>query len=215
MAGAGDELAAGTGNRNRLRASDGDREQVVEVLKAAFVKGRLTMDEFALRVTQAYASRTYADLDALTADIPVRLTEAQPPEPACEADRKKMIQRGTAVGATAGMVIPAVAITAAGGTPAFALVFGLQLSALMAVLLPGVLTLLSWILDRDSGRQLSQGSPPGADGKASVDLAGSPPQISPKSPHTADAMRSRRPSPRLPGLLASPGLRPGPGATAA
>jgi hypothetical protein len=64
MAGSGDELAAGVGDRNRLRASDADREQVAEVLKTAFVQGRLTMDEFALRVTQVYASPTYADLVA-------------------------------------------------------------------------------------------------------------------------------------------------------
>lgn len=205
---AGDELAAGTGNRGRLRASDADREQVVEVLEAAFVQGRLTMDEFALRVTQAYASRTYADLDVLTADIPVRPAKARPPEPAREPDRKKLIRRGTAAGAGAGMVIPAVAITAAGGTPAFALAFGILLSALMAVLLPGFLTLLSRFLDRDSGRQLSQGPPPGAHGQASARPAGSPPQISPEPPHTVDAVRSRRLSPRLPGVLAGPGLRP-------
>ena len=170
MAGSGDELAAGTGGRGRLRASDADREQVAEVLKTAFVQGRLTMDEFALRVTRAYASRTYADLDALTADIPARLTTAQPPMPASEAapdpDRKKLIQRGTAAGAAAGLVIPAVAITAAGGPPVFALVFGVVLSTVLAVLLPGCLTLLSRVLDRDTGKQPSPGPPPSARGQA-------------------------------------------------
>ena len=75
MAGPGDEIAAGTGGRSRLRASHADREQVIEVLKAAFVQGRLDRDEFDLRVGRALASRTYADLAALTADItPARLT---------------------------------------------------------------------------------------------------------------------------------------------
>jgi hypothetical protein len=106
VAGSGDELAAGAGDRNRLRASDADREQIVEVLKTAFVQGRLTMDEFTLRVTQVFASRTYADLDALTADIPAPVTRAQLPKPAREPDpdRKKLIRRGTAAGAGAGML---------------------------------------------------------------------------------------------------------------
>lgn len=86
MAGSGDELATAAGDRSRLRASDADREQAAEMLKSAFVQGRLTMDELALRVTQVYASRTYADLDALTADVPARLTSAQPPKPARAPD---------------------------------------------------------------------------------------------------------------------------------
>jgi len=54
----------------RLRASDADREQVIGVLKAAFGQGRLTKDEFDTRVGHAFTSRTYAELAALTADIP-------------------------------------------------------------------------------------------------------------------------------------------------
>ena len=42
---------------------------------AAFVQERLTKDEFDLRVGRALASRTYADLAALTADIPAGRTE--------------------------------------------------------------------------------------------------------------------------------------------
>jgi len=70
MAGPGDEMAAGAGDRGRLRASHADREQVIDVLKAAFVQGRLTKDEFDVRVSQVFASRTYADLAAITTDIP-------------------------------------------------------------------------------------------------------------------------------------------------
>jgi hypothetical protein len=53
-----------------LRASHADREHVIDVLKAAFVQGRLTKDELDLRVGQTFASRTFADLTALTADLP-------------------------------------------------------------------------------------------------------------------------------------------------
>jgi hypothetical protein len=104
MAGSGDELAAGAGDRNRLRASDADREQVIEVLKTAFVQGRLTKDEFSLRVTQAYASRTYADLDALTADIPAPPAKAHPPKPAPEPDPDPDRKKLAALGGLAGML---------------------------------------------------------------------------------------------------------------
>ena len=75
------EPAAG---RDRLRASDDDRERVIDALKAAFVEGRLTKGELDLRAGQAYCSRTYAELAAATADIrprpPVtRLPVTRPP----------------------------------------------------------------------------------------------------------------------------------------
>jgi len=47
------------------------------VLKAAFVQGRLSKDEFDLRVGQALASRTFADLAVLTADLPAGLVTAR------------------------------------------------------------------------------------------------------------------------------------------
>src|SRR6516162_9524519 len=62
-----------------LRASHADREHVIGTLQAAFVQGRLGRDEFDLRVGQALASRTYADLAALTADLPAGLAAAEPP----------------------------------------------------------------------------------------------------------------------------------------
>jgi DUF1707 SHOCT-like domain len=80
--GPGDEITAGAGGHSHLRASHADREQVIDVLKAAFVQGRLTKAEFDLRVGQVLASRTYADLDVLTADIPAGPATAQPSAPA-------------------------------------------------------------------------------------------------------------------------------------
>ena len=62
-----DEAAAG---HPHLRAGRADRECVIETLKAAFVQGRLDTGELDDRVGQAFASRTYAELAALTADIP-------------------------------------------------------------------------------------------------------------------------------------------------
>jgi hypothetical protein len=74
----GDDMAAAAAGRGRLRASHADREHVLGVLKAAFVQGLLTKDEFDTRVGQTLASRTYAELDAVTADIPAGLIGAQP-----------------------------------------------------------------------------------------------------------------------------------------
>ena len=62
-----------------LRASDADRDQAVDALKAAFVQGRLAKAEFDARVGRALASRTYAELRAGTAGIPAPPTTAQPP----------------------------------------------------------------------------------------------------------------------------------------
>jgi putative transcriptional regulator len=66
-------------SRGRLRASDADREQAIDVLKAAFVQDRLARAEFEARVGQALASRTYAELAAATDDIPGTLTADTPP----------------------------------------------------------------------------------------------------------------------------------------
>jgi Domain of unknown function (DUF1707)/Domain of unknown function (DUF4190) len=53
-----------------LRASTADRESVIEVLKTGFTEGRLTKDEYDDRVAQTYQARTYAELAAVTADLP-------------------------------------------------------------------------------------------------------------------------------------------------
>ena len=71
-----------------LRASHADREYVVNTLKAAFVQGRLTTDELVMRVGQAFASRTYADLAALTTDIPAGPIGAQPVRKAARAQAR-------------------------------------------------------------------------------------------------------------------------------
>jgi hypothetical protein len=59
-----------TAGGDRLRASHADREQVIEALKNAFMQGRLTGEELGARTGQVLAARTYAELDAVTADIP-------------------------------------------------------------------------------------------------------------------------------------------------
>src|ERR1700761_2839957 len=75
-----DEMAAGMAGRGHLRVSRADREDTIDMLKAAFVQGGLTKDELEGRFGQALGSWTWAELAAVTADIPdgpVRLTAGQ------------------------------------------------------------------------------------------------------------------------------------------
>ncbi|BFU47121.1 DUF1707 domain-containing protein [Krasilnikovia sp. MM14-A1004] len=53
-----------------MRASDADRQQIADRLKAALDEGRLSLAEYDDRVRDAYAARTYADLLELTTDLP-------------------------------------------------------------------------------------------------------------------------------------------------
>jgi len=53
-----------------IRASDADRDAVVERLRRALSQGRLTVAEFDERATAAYAAKTHGDLEELTRDLP-------------------------------------------------------------------------------------------------------------------------------------------------
>ncbi len=53
-----------------LRASAADRDRALEMLKTGFAEGRLSKDELEERAGQLHEPRTYADLAALTADLP-------------------------------------------------------------------------------------------------------------------------------------------------
>src|SRR3954453_17605975 len=61
-----------------LRASDADRDQVAEVLSAAFAEGRLTREEYDERVDALLKAKTFDELVGLTRDLVVTAN----PEPA-------------------------------------------------------------------------------------------------------------------------------------
>lgn len=63
----------------RIRASDSDRERVVEILRGGYTEGRLTLDEFNERMTAAYAAKTWSQLRELTSDLPVEVNLRRPP----------------------------------------------------------------------------------------------------------------------------------------
>jgi hypothetical protein len=87
----GDQVATGWESLGRYRASRADREHVIGVLQAAFVQDRLTRDEFDTRLSQALAAQTYADLAAITADIPAVLTPARRPAQARTPTREAVV----------------------------------------------------------------------------------------------------------------------------
>ena len=82
------------GDRELMRASDDDRQQVVDRLRAAVEDGRLKMQEFTERMGLAYQAATYGDLATLVADLPaaspqsgLRLAPAPAASPAAAAQR--------------------------------------------------------------------------------------------------------------------------------
>ena len=58
-------------DQQKMRASDRDRQQVVDRLRRALEDGRLTMEEYVDRMEVAYQAATYGDLAPLCADLPV------------------------------------------------------------------------------------------------------------------------------------------------
>ena len=201
--GPGDELEAA--GRGHLRASHADREQVIGTLKAAFVQGMLTKDEFHLRVAQALASRTYAELAALTADFPAGVAAAQPLQPARAREVARVRRPGAVlyviVWPVGAFVVPKSSEGEALG--GFGLVALATLFYLVVLATRGMDLLFSW-QDKRSARQLPRRPGPGASGQT-------PPRIPPSDPggqfptaghghwHTAEAAPSRRPRPSLPG----------------
>ena len=74
------------GDERKMRASDRDRQQVVERLRRALEDGRLTMEEYVDRMETAYRAATYGDLAPLCADLPAaNPATAEPPAAAIPA----------------------------------------------------------------------------------------------------------------------------------
>jgi hypothetical protein len=162
ITGPGDNTTAVEGRGDgHLRASYADREQVIGILKAAFVQGRLTEDELDARVEQVYMSRRYAELAEVTTDIPTELTGAQPPHNPWRATK-------VAWGVVYALVLPGlITVVALPGGPG-------PLTVREVATLSAVVYAVFWILGvsvmvaagfgKRSGRQLPPRSAPGAGG---------------------------------------------------
>ena len=88
-----------------VRAARADRERVIDLLKAAFVQGRLARDEFDERVVQALVSRTHGELAAITADIPAELIGALPHRPPVRTRRRIPFNTAVTTGACMAVLV--------------------------------------------------------------------------------------------------------------
>ncbi|MGN6794717.1 MAG: DUF1707 SHOCT-like domain-containing protein [Streptosporangiaceae bacterium] len=204
------QIPAGAGS-GHLRASHADREQAIDTLKAAFVQGRLTKNEFDLRLGQTLASRTYADLAAITADLPAGLTAAQPSTPATGPGERAILRRrrlamtvGTAL--YAGMWPLALILPVdSDGDPMDAVNL---VGAATLVFLVFWVSVYLWAQAQESRQvkrasgQLGGGSGPGAHGQAQRRLASGDPggqrrPVDPAPRRTVEAARRRMTRPAL------------------
>jgi hypothetical protein len=88
-----------------VRASDADRDRVIDVLRAATADGRLTADEFSERMEAALSSRTFRELAPLTADL-VTPPASPAPDSAQAKDVIRIDQRGGTVQRTGRWLVP-------------------------------------------------------------------------------------------------------------
>jgi hypothetical protein len=65
-----------------MRASDSEREAVVERLRVASAEGRLTLEELVGRTEAAYSARTRGELARVTTDLPEQVSRSSPVRPA-------------------------------------------------------------------------------------------------------------------------------------
>ncbi|MER6947967.1 DUF1707 domain-containing protein [Nonomuraea sp. NPDC000554] len=72
-----------------LRASDAEREAVVEQLRVASVEGRLTLAELTDRTEAAYTATTHAELALLTQDLPAGSAPAAVPAAPGEGRKRR------------------------------------------------------------------------------------------------------------------------------
>ncbi len=79
----------------RLRAADADRDRAAGILRQAAAEGRITFDELDERINQAYAAKTFADLEAVTSDLPGPRVSA--PAPAVARYQPAQVPAGTPV----------------------------------------------------------------------------------------------------------------------
>ena len=192
-------MAARAGNGGRLRASHADREQVIGTLKAAFVLGMLDKGEFDLRVGQTFASRTYADLAVVTADIPAGLAAAQPPPPARAQGQQPVLRPGPVI-MVATVLYAGVwaAFLAAAGDDSHAASFLFTMATLTYLLILTIAgaNMLALRHEKRSGGKLSRrpgpaGGGPGSQRRLSAGQAGQLPPAGYGQQPTAEAARSR------------------------
>jgi hypothetical protein len=155
--------AAGPG---RLLASDADRERVVGVLKAAFVDGRLTKDEFGERVGGALTARTHADLGAVTADIPASVATAQTRDQPARTRRRvgTRAKAGACTVAAGVLMLVDGALTGNGAGPTANGFYLLCIVAFVVAFVTWLWTISARPSDQQPGQRPQRPAPGGHDG---------------------------------------------------
>lgn len=118
----GEERAA-VAARGHMRASHADREHVIDTLKAAYVQGRLSKDEFDARVGRTLTSRTYAELAAVSGGIPAAPPTVPPPRPPSPRRVSSAARWGTSGFLTPAILAAAFACTSLRGDGKYGVVF--------------------------------------------------------------------------------------------
>ena len=72
--------AQATSGAPPVRASDTERDQATEILRAGYAEGRLSRAELDERTGAAYAAKTRADLSGLTSDLPGTVPASPAPD---------------------------------------------------------------------------------------------------------------------------------------
>ena len=112
-----------------IRASDQERESVVDVLRDAFTDGRLTFDEFEERTASAYAATTWTQLRELTSDLPAQPVlgadlsqrpQAGQPQAIPPAGRPRGVRRDRPFDRVLPVLFVWIVIAAAAGSPSIA-----------------------------------------------------------------------------------------------
>ncbi len=134
--GDGAGAAAGGPGHGQLRASHADRVRVTDVLKAAFVEGRLTREELDARVGQASTARTYAELATLTADLRAGQPGGWPRREPARAHARPAAQTGACVIVFAASVLTVLLLV----RPMTALAFVAALGAATTIVVASILT---------------------------------------------------------------------------
>ena len=122
-----------------IRASDQERESVVDVLRDAFTEGRLTFDEFEERTAAAYGAKMWTELRELTADLPagpqlgadLHQRPQADPEPV-PAVRPPQVRRGRPFDRVLPVLFVWILISAAAGSPDIAAALSFVFICLLA-----------------------------------------------------------------------------------
>ena len=125
---------------SRMRISDADRSEVIDILQRATAEGRLDLDELDDRVSSALAARTWSDVDPLIDDLPVPVE----PEADDEDDEPPATTNALSIAAAATLVFGGAGALGSFVTPPWGALIGFLSAVFGAVLLAGKQELSRW-----------------------------------------------------------------------